>query len=50
MGRGQAQTPAGIDAPIVCPEESPQCVRRRKPLPPMGPDAPTPAREEGLQP
>ncbi len=56
MGRGQAQTPAGIDAPIVCPEESPQCVRRRKPLPcpqcarrrippaPVGSDAPTPAR------
>ena len=41
---GKAQAPAGIDAPMVCPEESPQCARRRKPLPPMGPDAPTPAR------
>ena len=30
--------------PMVCPEESPQCARRRKPLPPAGNDAPTPAR------
>ena len=30
--------------------ESPQCARRRNPLPPAGPDAPTPARGEGLQP
>ena len=30
--------------------ESPQCARRRKPLPPAGPDAPTPARGQGLQP
>ena len=29
---------------IVCSGESPQCVRRRKPLPPVGSDAPTPAR------
>ena len=31
-------------APIVCPEESPQCARRRIALPPVGLDAPTPAR------
>ena len=37
-------------APIVCPEESPQCARRRIPLPPAGIDAPTPARGQGLQP
>ena len=37
-------------APIVCPEESPQCARRRTPLPPAGPDEPTPAQEQGLQP
>ena len=37
-------------APIVCPEESPQCARRRIALPPVGLDAPTPAREQGLQP
>ena len=37
-------------APIVCPEESPQCARRRIALPPVGLDAPTPAREKGLQP
>ena len=30
--------------------ESPQCARRRNPLPPAGSDAPTPARGEGLQP
>ena len=35
---------------MVCPEESPQCARRRKPPPPVGIDAPTPAREKGLQP
>ena len=35
-------------APIVCPEESPQCARRRIPLP--GLDAPTPVRGQGLQP
>ena len=37
-------------APIVCPEESPQCARRCIALPPVGIDAPTPAREKGLQP
>ena len=37
-------------APIVCPEESPQCARRRTFLPPAGLDAPTPAQEQGLQP
>ena len=37
-------------APIVCPEESPQCARRRTFLPPAGHDAPTLAREKGLQP
>ena len=37
-------------SPIVCPEESPQCARRRIPLPPAGIDAPTPARGQGLQP
>ena len=31
-------------APIVCPEESPQCARRRIPPAPAGSDAPTPAR------
>ena len=35
-------------APIVCPEESPKCARRRKPLPTVEIDAPTPARGEGL--
>ena len=30
--------------------ESPQCARRRKPPAPVGIDAPTPAREQGLQP
>ena len=30
--------------------ESPQCARRRNPQPPVGLDAPTPAREQGLQP
>ena len=29
---------------MVCPEESPQCARRRKPPPPVGIDAPTPTR------
>ena len=35
-------------APIVCPEESPKCARRRKPLPTVEIDAPTPARGEGF--
>ena len=49
-GKQQAERTAVRTAPIVCPEESPQCARRRIPLAPGGPDAPTPAREEGLQP
>ena len=43
-GKQQAERTAVRAAPIVCPEESPQCARRRKPLPPAGADAPTPAR------
>ena len=49
-GKQQAERTAVRAAPIVCPEESPQCARRRTFLPPAGPDAPTPAREKGLQP
>ena len=49
-GKQQAERTAVRAAPIVCPEESPQCARRRIPLPPAGIDAPTPAREKGLQP
>ena len=49
-GKQQAERTAVRTAPIVCPEESPQCARRRKPLPPAGNDAPTPARGQGLQP
>ena len=45
----------GLDAPIVCPEEShPACINQRqlcrKQFPLVGLDAPTPAREKGLQP
>ena len=45
----------GIEAPIVCLEEShPACIDRRqlcrKKFPLVGSDAPTPAREKGLQP
>ena len=43
-GKQQAERTAVRTAPIVCPEESPQCARRRIPLAPGGPDAPTPAR------
>ena len=32
-GKQQAERTAVRTAPIVCPEESPQCARRRKPLP-----------------
>ena len=49
-GKQQAERTAVRAAPIVCPEESPQCARRRTPLPPAGLDAPTPAQEQGLQP
>ena len=35
-GKQQAERTAVRTAPIVCPEESPQCARRRKPLPPQG--------------
>ena len=49
-GKQQAERTAVRTAPIVCPEESPQCARRRIPLPPAGIDAPTPARGQGLQP
>ena len=49
-GKQQAERTAVRAAPIVCPEESPQCARRRIPLPPVGLDAPTPAWEKGLQP
>ena len=49
-GKQQAERTAVRAAPIVCPEESPQCARRRIPLPPAGIDAPTPARGQGLQP
>ena len=43
-GKQQAERTAVRAAPIVCPEESPQCACRRIPLPPVGLDAPTPAR------
>ena len=54
-GKQQAGRTAVRTAPIVCPEESPlHCINRRqlcrKKFPLAGPDAPTPAREEGLQP
>ena len=49
-GKQQAERTAVRAASIVCPEESPQCARRRIPLPPAGIDAPTPARGQGLQP
>ena len=49
-GKQQVERTAVRAAPIVCPEESPQCARRRIPLPPAGIDAPTPARGQGLQP
>ena len=49
-GKQQAERTAVRAAPIVCPEESPQCARRRIPMPPAGIDAPTPARGQGLQP
>ena len=49
-GKQQAERTAVRAAPIACPEESPQCARRRIPLPPAGIDAPTPARGQGLQP
>ena len=49
-GKQQAERTAVRAAPIVCPEESPQCARRRIPLPPAGIDAPPPARGQGLQP
>ena len=49
-GKQQAGRTAVRAAPIVCPEESPQCARGRKPLPTAGSDVPTPAREKGLQP
>ena len=35
-GKQQAGRTAVRTAPIVCPEESPQCARRRKPLPRWG--------------
>ena len=35
-GKQQAERTAVRAAPIVCPEESPQCARRRKPLPRWG--------------
>ena len=46
-GKGASCPRRGIDALIVCLEESPQCARRRNPSvpsPPARPDAPTPAR------
>ena len=43
-GKQQAERTAVRAAPIVCPEESPQCARRRILLPSAGNDAPTPAR------
>ena len=49
-GKQQVERTAVRAAPIVCPEESPQCARSRIPLPPAGIDAPTPARGQGLQP
>ena len=49
-GKQQAERTAVRTAPIVCPEESPQCARRCIALPLVGIDAPTPAREKGLQP
>ena len=49
-GKQQAERTAVRAAPIACPEESPQCARRRILLPPAGIDAPTPARGQGLQP
>ena len=35
---------------LFAPRKALWCARRRIPLPPMGPDAPSPAREKGLQP
>ena len=35
---------------MFAPRKALWCARRRIPLPPMGPDAPSPAREKGLQP
>ncbi len=49
-GEQQAERMAGRATRMVCPEKSPQCARRRSPFFPMGNDAPTTAREQGLQP
>ena len=54
-GKQQAGRTAVRTAPIVCPEEShPACINQRqlcrKQFPLTGIDAPTPAREKGLQP
>ena len=49
-GKQQAGRTAVRAAPIVCPEESPQCARRRIPLSPVELDAPTPARSGTCRP